>query len=248
MKLSTVLLTFSFLTMMLTAGSVSAYFAFNMGHKALKGLERPDINPSKKLVGTLRAGRQRRLLRKALQSPKTDEPRKGLTLVKERDVIVRFYNHTHDTKEGKGETEKKQEEKKDSFVETPKTEAEDVMAKFPLSNEDGEVTMEVVTASQEGEAFLLELTLKNDGRKAVGFLYSFLDVRDDQDKPLSAITEGLPKELPANGEVFGGTVRIPTALLNDAKEISLTLTDYPEQRLQLRIIKIPVVGKSEPSQ
>ncbi len=227
MKLTTVLLTFSFLTVMLTASSVSAYFAFNMGHKALKGVERPDINPSKKLVGT----------------PKTDQPGKGLTLVKERDVIVRFYNHTHGAKEEKEETEKK-----DSFVETPKTDPEDVMAKFPLSNEDGEVTMEVVSASQEGEAFVLDLTLKNDGRKAVGFLYSFLDVRDDQDRPLSAITEGLPKELPANGEVFSGTVTIPKALLNDVKEISLTLTDYPEQRLQLRIIKIPVTSKSELSQ
>ena len=232
MKLTTVLLTFSFLTVMLTAGSVSGYFAFNMGHKALKGFQRPDINPSKKLVGT----------------PKTDQPGKGLTLVKERDVIVRFYNHTHDTKKGKRETEKKQEEKKDSVIETPKTDTEDVMAKFPLKAEDGEVTMEVVTARLEGEAFLLELTLKNDGRKAVGVLYSFLDGRDDQDRPLSAITEGLPKELPANGEVFSGKVTIPKALLNDVKEILLTLTDYPEQRLQLRIIKIPVTSKSKPSQ
>ncbi len=49
---------------------------------------------------------------------------------------------------------------------------------------------------------------------------------------LSAITEGLPGELPSNGREFSGKVRIPTALLEDAKNISLTLTDY--QKLQLR--------------
>ena len=227
MKLSTIVLTLSFLAMMIGAGSVSAYFAFNMGHKALKGVEKPDINPSKKLVG----------------KPKTDQPRKGLTLVKERDVIVSFYDHTHNSSKGKGETEKKPEKKDDSLPESPKTEAEKLMAKFPLKVEDGDVTMEVVKPSLDREAYLLNVTLKNDGRKAVKFLYSFLDVRDKEEKPLSAITDGLPTELPANGEVFSGTVKIPLALLNDTKEISLTLTDYPEQRLQLRIDEIPVLDK-----
>ena len=209
--------------MMIGAGSVSAYFAFNMGHEALKGVEKPDINPSKKLVG----------------KPKTDEPRKGLTLVKERDVIVKFYNHTHGTQ--KKDTEKKPEAEKS--VEAPQTEAEKLLAKFPLKAQDGDVTMEVVKPSLDREAYLLNVTLKNDSRKAVKFLYSFLDVRDKEEKPLSAITDGLPAELPANGELFSGTVKIPLALLKDTKEISLTLTDYPEQRLQLRIPAIPVLDR-----
>jgi hypothetical protein len=40
--------------------------------------------------------------------------------------------------------------------------------------------------------------------------------------------------------VFYGTVSIPTALLENAKEVSLTLTDYPGQKLQLQISGIPV--------
>jgi hypothetical protein len=35
-------------------------------------------------------------------------------------------------------------------------------------------------------------------------------------------------------------VTIPTALLENAKELSLTLTDYPAQKLQLQIAGIPV--------
>jgi hypothetical protein len=57
---------------------------------------------------------------------------------------------------------------------------------------------------------------------------------------LSAITEGLPGEVPANGEEFTGTVSIPTALLEDAKSLSLTLTDYPDQKLQLKMSEIPI--------
>ena len=58
---------------------------------------------------------------------------------------------------------------------------------------------------------------------------------------MSAITEGLPGELPADGQEFSGTVSIPTALLEDSKKLSLTLTDYPDQKLQLKMSEIPVV-------
>jgi hypothetical protein len=36
-------------------------------------------------------------------------------------------------------------------------------------------------------------------------------------------------------------VSIPSALLEDAKQLSLTLTDYPDQKLQLKMSGIPVV-------
>jgi hypothetical protein len=67
-----------------------------------------------------------------------------------------------------------------------------------------------------------------------------LNVTDDQGRALSAITEGLPGELPPTGEAFSGTVSIPTALLEDAKKLSMTLTDYPDQKLQLKMSEIPV--------
>jgi hypothetical protein len=103
------------------------------------------------------------------------------------------------------------------------------------------VTLEVRSASQQGGSLLLNVSLKNDGANAVRFLYSFLNVTDDQGRALSAITEGLPGELPPNGQEFSGTVSIPTALLENAKRLSLTLTDYPDQKLQLKMSEIPVV-------
>ena len=101
--------------------------------------------------------------------------------------------------------------------------------------------MQVVDASQEEGSLLLKVNLKNEGDKAVRFLYSFLEVKDENGRALSAITDGLPGELPATGKDFSGTVKIPTALLNDAETVSLTLTDYPNQQLQLNLTEIPVV-------
>jgi hypothetical protein len=71
-------------------------------------------------------------------------------------------------------------------------------------------------------------------------LYSFLDVTDDKGRTLSAITEGLPAELTATGTTATGTISIPTSLLDDVKNVSLSLTDYPAQKLKLQVADIPV--------
>ncbi|MGK7873552.1 MAG: hypothetical protein AB4426_09645 [Xenococcaceae cyanobacterium] len=225
---STVVLTFILLVMMSCAGTVSALWGFNLGHQALKSVTQPDVNPAKKLAGNKQAsGKQ-----------------KELTMVQEREILVRVYDRIHGKGgESKAAAEKKEGENK-SFIkdsEAQESQKSREPSKFPLKGQDGGVTLEVVNASQEGASLLLDVNLKNDGKKAVRFLYSFLDVRDDQDRVLSAITDGLPGELPANGKNFSGTVRIPTALLDDAQQISLTLTDYPDQKLQLKITEIPVV-------
>lgn len=88
---------------------------------------------------------------------------------------------------------------------------------------------------------MIDVSLKNDSDRSVQFLYSFLNVTDERGRALSATTEGLPGELPANQQKSSGTIKISTALLDDAEKLSLTLTDYPDQRLQLQISGIPVV-------
>ena len=82
--------------------------------------------------------------------------------------------------------------------------------------------------------------MDNKSEDSVRFLYSFLDVTDDKGRTLSASTEGLPSELASNGQTHYGTVSIPTALLDDVKQISLALTDYPAQKLRLEVSNIPV--------
>lgn len=228
MKLnSTVALTLLLLAMMFGAGFVSAMWGFTVGHQALKGVTQPDVRPTNKL-----------------SAKRTAPGQEGLNMLNEEDILkkVRIYI---DSKSKESKNSKKKDNGSDSVAEKKSSEQSSPETKaaqnLPLKSQDRQVTLEVHSAMQQGGALLLNVSLKNEGAQAVRFLYSFLNVTDDQGHTLSAVTEGLPAELPANGEEFSGTVSIPTALLEDAKKLSLTLTDYPEQKLQLKIAEIPVV-------
>lgn len=214
--------------MMIGAGSLSALLGFNMGSQALKGVSQPDANPTKKLTN----------------KDGNADSRKELAFVKENDIITKFQKHISDNKGKKPETssqeQKQEQQNKDTFIKSNNERDSNTAAKFPFQNEDGKIKMEVVKASQQEGSLVLDVNLKNDSEKDVRFLYSFLDIRDDRGRVLSAITDGLPDELSAGSGTFTGTVRIPTALLDDAKQLSLTLTDYPDQKIQLKISDIPV--------
>lgn len=228
MKLNaTVALTLVLLAMMLGAGFVSAIWGFTVGHEALKGVTQPDVRPTNKLAGSKRA----------------TLGKEGVAMLREADILNNVYSQVN----GKGKnakTEKKEEEVKsdrEPSTETKTPEAQTNQQEFPITSQDKGVKLEVRGARQESGSLLLNVSLKNESGSAVRFLYSFLNVTDDQGRALSAVTEGLPGELPANGENFSGTVSIPSALLEDAKQLSLTLTDYPDQKLQLKMSGIPVV-------
>ena len=225
--------------MMLSAGFVSAIWGFTVGHEALKGVTQPDIRPTKKLAGN----------QKASDAQKAKE---GVAVLREEDILRNVKEYIN--KKG---NEKQTNKPKEQASNPPETEEEssssEASAKeasftstssevdLPIKSQDQGVTLEVRSANQQGGSLLLNVSLKNEGSDAVRFLYSFLNVTDDQGRALSAITEGLPGELPADGQEFDGTVSIPTALLEDSKKLSLTLTDYPDQKLQLKMSEIPVV-------
>ena len=209
-----------FLTM-LVAGGGSAYIGYEMGEEALKGVTQPDVNSNQSLKKGQVIGKY-----------------KGLKLISEREILVNVYNLTHkNTKFNNTSSEKKTEKSKQliNFKQPQET-----TPFVPIRDEAEGVSMEIIEAQQQGNSLLLNVTIRNKGSKAVRFLYSFLDVRDDRGRALSAISDGLPGELPANGEKFSGTLRIPTVLLNNAQKISVTLTDYPEQKLELKLQDIPV--------
>jgi hypothetical protein len=139
-----------------------------------------------------------------------------------------------DDEEEINNSKQKQKEKTEEVVE------EKLKPGFPVTAESEGVTFAVQSARYSGGDLLLKVKMQNKGADSVRFLYSFLDVTDDKGRTLSASTEGLPAELPANGSPFSGTVSIPTALLDDVKKVSLALTDYPDQKLKLEVTNIPV--------
>ncbi len=249
---STVALTLILLAMMLGAGFVSAMWGFSLGHEALKGVTQPDVRPTKKLAN----------------NQEVEPGDKEVALLSEREILVNVHAYIHDQdkdedsnsdnndSESKSQTETDKPD--ESAAENQQSEGEDESSEsdvfdtetsftsngsnqnLPLKSQDRGVTLEVRSANLQGGSLLLDVSLKNEGDNPVRFLYSFLNVTDDKGRALSAITEGLPGELPSNGEEFSGTVSIPTALLDDAKALSLTLTDYPDQKLKLKMSEIPV--------
>ncbi|AFZ59652.1 hypothetical protein H6G54_13465 [Anabaena cylindrica FACHB-243] len=227
---STVVLTLILLTLMLGAGSVSAFLGFTMGSSALKGVTTPDGRPATKFA-----------------SGKTNNAQQvGISLLKEDEILKsvqsRIQGNTSASKAKKlDEDEDETKTKKPEVQETPQEVTEEKLQPgFPVVAESEGVTLSVQSARYSGGDLLLKVKMQNQGADSVRFLYSFLDVTDDKGRTLSAITEGLPAELPTKGPTFTGTISIPTALLDDVSKISLALTDYPAQKLKLQVSDIPV--------
>ncbi len=230
MKLnSTAILTFVLLTLMLGSGYVSGMLAYGIGHEALKIVTKPDARPATKIK---------------VRKP-ASQKEGAVVMLKEQDILAAVKARIS----GKGKKVKPQKVRSQAQSNnTVAPKAQLVAAKeapqqgFPISNTNQDVTLSVVSARYSGGALVLKLNFKNKGAKTVRFLYSFMDVTDEQGRTLSANAEGLPEELPPDGNNFAGTISIPTALLDDVKKLSLQLTDYPEQQLQLQVANIPVAS------
>jgi hypothetical protein len=210
---------------MFGAGLTSASWGFSVGRQALKGITQPDVRPTNNTGGTRGSS----------------TPREQVVLLNEKDVLktvkARIEGRDGDKPNGKSNSE--QAAAKSAQAKKPKNQ-ENAKGKFPLNSKDGGITLEVTSARQRSNSLLLDVNMKNEGSQSVRFLYSFLNVTDDQGRSLSASAEDLPGELPPNGQVYYGTVSIPTALLDNAKQLSLTLTDYPNQKLQLQVSGITI--------
>lgn len=208
-----VALTFILLTLMLGSGVISATWGFAIGREALKGITQPDSRPTNKV------------------NRKGNDTREELVLVKEEDVLKTVKERMGDTGRSTAPSPASSPQSK---ADTP------TGAKLPLSAQDQGVTFQVTGIRRKGDALMLDVAMKNDGTQPVKFLYSFLNVTDDKGRVLTTDTTGLPAELAAKSDRFTGTVSIATSMLEDAQKLSLQLTDYPDQKLQLKMANIPI--------
>ena len=110
------------------------------------------------------------------------------------------------------------------------------------------VAFTVKSLHYSGGDLIIRVNIQNQGTTSVRFLYSFLDITDDKGRTLSAMTEGLPAELPPNSREFSGAISIPTLLLDDVNKISLSLMDYPGQEVKLEVVDVPIPIKPIQSQ
>lgn len=102
------------------------------------------------------------------------------------------------------------------------------------------MALEITGIQQQKDSVTLDVAMKNDSNQAIKFLYSTLNVTDERGRAITVDTTGLPSEMPAKSDRYTGTVNISAALLANAQKLSLQLTDYPDQKLQLKLSEIPV--------
>jgi hypothetical protein len=213
----------------LSAGGATGFMTYKFGIQSLRNINSPETNSSQKLVNNHQPS-----------SPKSTT----FKIIPEQDILVKVYDYVYAQKKAlQGEQTSNQPSAQPGAENSPNSSPDKPPQRLqlPLQGQDRGVIIEVADINQEQGTLLLTVNLKNNGQRPVKFLYSFLDIKDEQNKSVSAIAEGLPEELPANGQNFSGTVRIPLALLNESQEISLNLTDYPDQELQLTIPSIPIL-------
>ena len=79
------------------------------------------------------------------------------------------------------------------------------------------------------------LSLQNNQGQAVEFLYSFLEVRDQDNNLLSSLSESFPQTLPPDGKNYQGTVEILGPLSDTVSRVSVQLASYPDEKVKLQL-------------
>lgn len=217
----TILVSLALLGLMIGAGTTTGSWGYKLGREALKGITQPDVRPTNSLTGANNS-----------LSGKGE-----VVFLKEKNILA---NVNKAIASGGAAKEKKAPDKSAKAEEEKAKAAAASEKKLPIVSSDRGVVLEVYKVRRWGNSLVLDVNLKNEGDQSVRFLYSFLNVTDEQGRVLSASTEDLPGELPPNGRKYYGIITIPIALLDDAKQLSLGLTDYPNQNLQLKMSGIPV--------
>lgn len=226
----TLVLTFLLFSLMVGIGVLSSSWGYALGREALKGITQPDTRPGSSL----------------LDAEAMPPRRETVALLSEDEILAEVQAHTAQytdtnrpvvaasTPETTSPDSQGELTASDSFI------TDTALGQLPVSDDDQGVMLQVLTVRQENNALVLDVSLQNQGDNTFRFLYSFMELEDDQGRTFSGDVEGLPTDLMAGDGPFYGTVSLPIALLDGAEHLSLSLTDYPEEQLSLQLPEIPL--------
>ncbi|BAC07624.1 hypothetical protein [Thermosynechococcus vestitus] len=200
---------------------VTAFIGYHLGRDSLRGVSQPVVNP---ILGS---------------AVKTKDQTQGerSPILDEAQIIAQTKARIAEMTEGSSDRK---------IVPAPTTANEPPAAEpavsrtLPIVAEDQGVRLEISRVDTLGQDLALQVSLKNDSSQGVQFIYTFLEITNDKGDLLSALTEGLPTELPAGSDLVKGTILIPKSLLNNTKTLTLRLASYPNQDVQLQAANIPV--------
>jgi hypothetical protein len=215
----------------LIIGTVSAIVGYFFGYQSLKGVTQPDKNP---FLGADASSQQ--------------YPRQGNQFVSEQDIIAQVEKQIKGVNKAQKDAKKESADKKDkdknqdkdaaaSSSPSPKT---GQVKSLPIVAENQGVKLEIRSVAVAEDTLTLGVVLRNEGNAAVQFLYDFLDITDDQSQTFSTEVKGLPTDLKAKSETFNGTIKVMGVSAEASKALTLSLSDYPEQKIKLEVSGIPV--------
>lgn len=215
----------------LVIGIVSSVVGYFFGYQSLKGVTQPDKNP---FLGT---------------SDGENYPRQGSPFVSEQDIINQV------EKQIKGISKTQQAAKKDSAqanqdkdkgkdkdknaAASPSPKSENVKS-LPIVAQSQGVTLEIRSVTFAEGSTTLDVALRNGSNAPVQFLYDFLDITDNQSQTFSTEVRGLPSDLKPKSETYSGTIKITGVSEDSSKALTLSLSDYPEQKIKLEVSGIPI--------
>ncbi|WP_233501405.1 DUF3426 domain-containing protein [Acaryochloris thomasi] len=211
---------------MLTIGAVCGLTGYSMGYQSLRGITQPALNPV--LNGGGDSSKRR--------------PQQGASLLSEKEIVAKVKTKTRGAKKPTAQKPKpKPSPQESNKEESDKAKKDSKPQSFPVKTEAKGMNLEVRSLSQDEDGLVLNVALQNNSSKPVQFVYTFLDVVDDQGQALLAEAQGLPADFQANSETFYGTIKILDVSGDNIERVSLTLTDYPDQAIKLEALNIPVL-------
>lgn len=207
-------------------GLLSALGGYFFGHQSLRGVTQPDMNPF--VEGA---------------SPQGKYPRQGTFLLKESAILTQVERETKGIAKA-GEAKKSSpspsaQSKTEKGKPSPKAEAKQAKS-LPIAVKSQGVYFNVRSLEATDGGIALDVEMRNDGAQSVQFLYDFLDISDDQSQFLSSEVKGLPTNFPPKSEAFRGVIKVSGVSQTQTKWIAIELSDYPDQKVELKIPKISV--------
>jgi hypothetical protein len=232
-------LTATLFLLIVAAGTASAFRGYTLGYESLKGINQPDSNPTKKINSKQKSDRKPQATVILSEKQILTEVDKFIQLQSEPKKNPQTQPKTDTQKDAKANERENQ-----SFIKLPEQNKK-ANSQLPIKTTEQGVTLEIVGMTKQDGDLVIDVNLVNKSANKVQFLYSFLIIRNEENRLLSSVTEGLPEEISAGGDKVSGEVRIPLSLLGDSQKLSFELNDYPEEKIKLEIPKISIEGLSE---
>ncbi len=229
--------------LMAGATLISAFWGYSLGRQALSGVTQPDIGRTGRSPNELNSDSERSQEPRAFKS---EEEMLAQVAAKVEGSSVGeawpdFQGEAADTSDAP-DTLLSEEPSSSPLASETGADGSFVsnQQQFPLLSQHQQVMLAVHSVQQQGTVVRMGVSLQNTGDRPVEFLYSLMNVLDEQGQPLSVSTDGLPQQIPPTGETFQGAIVVPRVLLGSSNTLSLRLADYPNQQVQLQINDIPV--------